>query len=461
MKHSINALKTGEEPIPLIRVHSRGCPLGGAANIHLAQPLGLYVHVPFCVRKCYYCDFNSGPAPGNIREQYVDALVEEIRRSPWRGQAARTVFFGGGTPSELKTEQLGRIANALRESFHFVGMSNVQCPMSNVKGERGKGKGSRQWSVVSGQWSGSQSRTPERPKARTPEPEWTIECNPGTISEESLAGMREMGFNRISLGVQSFHDHHLKALGRIHTAAEAEEGVRAARQAGFTRLNLDLIFCLPGQTLAEWQSDVERALDLEPEHVSLYNLTIEDNTEFGRRHRLGLLSLPDEDLSADMYEWTMDRLARAGFDHYEISNWALAGEECRHNQIYWRNEPFLGFGLSAASFVDGIRWTHTGSMRRYLVTAGREGGPERASEEQLSPAAAAGEAIMLGLRTRDGADLGRLGAEYGFDPEPIWGPLVRQLTEDGLLARERWVVKLTRRGKLLANAVCGEFLDIA
>lgn len=390
-----------------------------AANLQPELPLALYVHIPFCVRKCYYCDFNSGPASEDIREQYVDALVAEIRGSHWRGQAARTVFFGGGTPSELKTPQLRRITDALRESFGF---------------------------------------TDEAGLGQVPSTEWTIECNPGTISVDSLRDMREMGFNRISLGVQSFHDHHLKAIGRIHSAAQAGEAVAGAREAGFERLNVDLIFCLPGQTFAEWKLDVESALALKPEHLSLYNLTIEENTEFGRRHRLGLLSLPDEDLSADMYEWTLDRMQDAGFVQYEVSNFALPGEECRHNQVYWRQEPSLGFGPSAASYLGGVRWTNTGSMQRYLTTAPSERGPERGYEERLDPLTACGESIMLALRTYDGVDLPAVAAKYDLDAEQAYGSLVRQLMADGLLERSADRHLLTRRGIMLANAVCALFL---
>lgn len=390
-------------------------------------PLALYVHIPFCVRKCYYCDFNSGPASEEIREQYVDALVEEIRRSPWRGQPARTVFFGGGTPSELKTPQLRRITEALRESFHFAAEDE---PAAFY------------------------------PSSFNPHPstEWTIECNPGTVTVDSLREMREMGFNRISLGVQSFHDHHLRSIGRIHSAVQAREAVASAREAGFRRLNVDLIFCLPGQTFEEWKQDVQAALELGPEHLSLYNLTIEENTEFGRRHRLGLLSLPDEDLSADMYEWTLDRMQDAGFVQYEVSNFALPGEECRHNQVYWRQEPSLGFGPSAASYVGGIRWTNTGSMQRYLSTAPSERGPERGYEERLDPLTACGESIMLALRTQDGVDLPEVAARYGLDAEQTYGSIVKQLVADGLLEGSNRRYTLTRRGIMLANAVCAQFL---
>ncbi|MFN3653043.1 MAG: radical SAM family heme chaperone HemW [Armatimonadota bacterium] len=371
----------------------------------------MYVHIPFCVRKCYYCDFAAGPAPEAIRQQYVDRLVDEIRGHAWRGAAARTLYFGGGTPSELSTPQLARITEAARETFRFS--------------------------------EGA---------------EWSIECNPGTVSVESFTAIREMGFNRVSLGLQTFHDAHLKALGRIHTAAESVEAIEAAQQAGIPRLSLDLIFCLPGQTLEEWRSDVERALSFGAEHLSLYNLTIEQQTEFGRRYRAGLLALPDEDLSADMYEWVIDRLTSHGFEQYEVSNFARPGAECRHNQTYWRGEPFLGLGLGAASYAEGLRWGNTRSMQRYLATACRPQGPERAWEERLEVREALGEAMMVGLRTREGISVGELSRRFGLDVEALHGAVLRECREDGLLEPYGDRLRLTRRGIMLANAVCERFL---
>lgn len=405
----------------------------------VTEPLALYVHIPFCVRKCHYCDFASGPAPEAIRAQYVDALVREIHESPWRGRAARTVFFGGGTPSELDTPSLARIAAALKESFRFESpdpwRERVPDPIPGS----------------------AFSHPPSEPPPLT-EAEWTIECNPGTISLESLTSMREMGFNRISLGVQTFDDRRLQLLGRIHSSDQAAEGVQLARAAGFRRLNLDLIFCLPDQTLFEWQRDVELALELQPEHLSLYNLTIEEETEFGRRHRMGELACPDEDLSADMFEWCMDRLAGLGWTQYEVSNFALPGEECRHNQIYWTQEPYIGFGLGAASYADGMRWTSDRSMQRYLASAGRGLPAARQSEERLTERDACGEAMMLRLRTRDGADAAEMARRYGLDPMELFATTLHELESDGLLVRRGSRAVLTRRGLMVANGVCARFL---
>src|SRR5262249_17294203 len=273
-------------------------------------PLALYVHIPFCVRKCFYCDFNSGPAAEEAREAYVVTLCREIRQSPWSGYPARTVFFGGRTPSELTVPQLGRIHDQLQGTFHLDSAA-----------------------------------------------EWTIETNPGTVTLDTLRGMRDISFNRISLGVQSFQDHHLKAIDRIHTADEARQAFRWAAEAGFSNRNLDLIFGLPHQSLSDWAGDLDETVRLRPEHVSLYGLIVEEKTEVGRRYASGRLPLPDEDSVAEMYEMTLDRLADAGYRQYEISNFALPRHECRHNLVYWRNEPYLGFGNSAASFLDGERWS--------------------------------------------------------------------------------------------------------
>jgi oxygen-independent coproporphyrinogen-3 oxidase len=372
--------------------------------------IGIYVHIPFCVRKCFYCDFNSGPASEAARESYVEALRGEILQSPYRDQTARTLFFGGGTPSELNGSQLGAIVTALREAFRFE-----------------------------------------------PDAEWTLEANPGTVTPASLAEIRDLGFNRISLGVQSFHDHHLVSLGRIHTAAEAVQAFRWAGEAGFASRNIDLIFGLPNQTMAEWESDLARAVSLGPEHVSLYGLTIEAGTEFGRRHDAGQLPMPDEDTTAEMYEQTIDTLAAAGYEQYEISNWARPGHRCRHNQIYWRNEPYLGFGLSAASYVDGARWTNVGNPRVYAERVA-EGLSCLQSEERLTGAHAAGEAVMLGLRTRDGVNLDELSGHYGLDLRRHFDDAIRRMTAHGLLEETGERLRLTRPGLLLSNTVFCEFL---
>jgi oxygen-independent coproporphyrinogen-3 oxidase len=388
-----------------------GSPLRATAVRRPALPLALYLHVPFCVRKCAYCDFNSGPASAEARETYVETLCHEIAQSRWKHSRARTVFFGGGTPSELTTAQLSRVVATLRREFMLDA-----------------------------------------------DAEWTIEVNPGTVTEHSLGEMRSMGFNRISMGVQSFHDHHLRSLGRIHTADEARQVFRQAAAAGFESRNLDLIFGLPDQTIEEWCSDLDEAIALRPEHISLYGLIIEEKTEFGRRHAQGLLPLPDEDTVADMYELTLDRLCAAGYGQYEISNFALPGHACRHNIVYWRNEPYLGFGISAASYMDGVRWSNTASTRFYRDRVTRR---ESAAEpgERLEGRVAVGEALMLALRMNAGADLEELSERYGRDVPELFSNEIHRFIELGLLEQgHEGRLRLTRRGLLLSNVVFEELV---
>ena len=373
-------------------------------------PLGVYVHIPFCVRKCHYCDFNSGPLSEPARRLYLEALTEEIHNTSWRGRPARTVFFGGGTPSELTIVELQELVSALTQTFAL---------------EQGA--------------------------------EWSIECNPGTMSRGYYPALRELGFNRVSLGVQSFKDSHLRTLGRIHDAEEARTAYREFRQSGFDNVNLDLMFALPGQTLGEWRADLEEALRLSPEHLSLYNLTIEPGTEFGNRLAAGELEETDEDLAADMYELTMDLTRAAGYQQYEISNYSREGRECAHNLIYWRNQPYLGFGVSASSFVEGTRWTHTANLREYVRTAS-SGQVTRASEENLTDREALGEEIMLGLRTEEGISPTALSSRYSYDVDSLFSPIFETLGQHGLLWREGERIRLTRRGKMMANDVCARFL---
>ncbi len=373
------------------------------------SPLGLYVHVPFCVHKCPYCDFVSGPVGSGTRGSHLDALETEIRDSPCRGGSARTVFFGGGTPSESSVAELERLVGAMRDSFFIL-----------------------------------------------PGAEWTIECNPGTLPDSKLEALPRLGFDRVSLGVQSFHDRHLRTLGRIHDSAQALECYRRVRRAGIGNVNLDLMFAVPGQTLEEWREDLQRAIGLGAEHLSLYNLTVEEGTEFGRLKRAGQLEEADEGLAAAMFEAAMDLTAGAGYEQYEISNYAQPGRRCLHNSIYWRNEDYLGFGVGAASFVHGVRWTNTDRFDRYAegVAAGR---PVR-RVERLSPRRALGEGMMLAIRTEDGADLAELSRRHGVPLPDSWSDQLRYLSAEGFVTHLGQQVRLTRRGRLVADSIAAAFL---
>jgi oxygen-independent coproporphyrinogen-3 oxidase len=278
--------------------------------------------------------------------------------------------------------------------------------------------------------------------------EWTIECNPGSVGQKDLEAIRALGFNRVSLGVQSLEDHHLISLGRIHDSRQSLDSYQALRRAGFQNVNLDLIFGLPGQTLDEWHSDLTRVLALNPEHLSLYHLTIESGTEFGNRLARGEMAPVDQDLGADMYELAMDLTQEAGFEQYEISNFCRTGKQSRHNLVYWNNRPYLGFGISAASFIGGIRWTNTGQIQEYTRTA-HTGSPTRASQEQLKARNALGEEVMLRLRTRDG---------FSLDVSSLYQKSLESFSKRRLVRCQGDRVRLTRQGKLLANEVCQELL---
>lgn len=372
--------------------------------------LGIYLHLPFCVRKCPYCDFITGPAGEPDRQAYIDALITELHHSPSRGAGAKTVYFGGGTPSELTTRQLESVLRAVGDSFDI-----------RTGAER------------------------------------TIECNPGTVDPPKLRTLREIGFNRVSLGVQSFKDPLLTFLGRIHDAADSRQAFRWIREAGFENLTADLIFGIPGQGLDDWRQDLEELVALRPDHLSLYCLTIEPRTEFGRLRELGRLSEIEEETAAQMFELAMDLTAAAGYSQYEISNYALPGRESRHNLVYWRNEPYLGFGISAASYLGGTRWTNTASRADYLEQVHR-GSIVRCAEERLEPRRALGEEIMLRLRLSEGFSITGVSERWGMDAGKLYEEILVSLEKDGLLERVRDTVRLTRHGKLVASCVCAQFL---
>ncbi len=372
--------------------------------------LGLYVHVPFCVHKCPYCDFVSGPVAAAQRSVHLQALEGEIRNSPWRFNRAHTVFFGGGTPSELQIVELAALVTALGESFEIDSTA-----------------------------------------------EWTIECNPGTLPDSKLNRLRELGFNRVSLGVQSFNDRHLKTLGRIHDGAQALDCYRRLRRAGFDNLNLDLMFAVPGQSLQDWEMDLAQAVQLAPEHLSLYNLTIEPDTEFGRRERSGELLETGENMAAAMFEMAMDVTDAAGFQQYEISNYARPGRECRHNLVYWRNREYLGFGVSAASYMGGTRWTNTSDLREYASTAA-SGRPTCALQESLAAREAMGESVMLGLRTSQGIDLQELEIRHGASAPPSWHQQLKTLQSEGFVSHQDGRYYLTRSGRLVGDAIASTFV---
>ena len=285
-------------------------------------PFSLYVHIPFCSAKCTYCDFNSYAGQGSLMAPYAEAVAREA--ALWaphlRGRRVETVFFGGGTPSLMTLDGMQTIFRALHDSFEIVDEAEI-----------------------------------------------SLEANPGTVDPAHLRGLRDIGFNRISFGVQSFHDDELRRLERIHDAAAVKEAYRWAREAGFGNVNLDLIYGLIGQSIEQWRTNLELALELSPEHLSLYALTLEEGTPLTRDVERGRSPGPDLDLQAEMYEWNRSRLTAAGYEQYEVSNWSRPGRRCRHNLVYWRNGDWLGLGAGAHSHLFGERFAGAMSPSRYIA----------------------------------------------------------------------------------------------
>lgn len=367
--------------------------------------MALYIHVPFCRRKCGYCSFVSGADRADDINAYVDAVRVELARRAG-GETLTSIYFGGGTPSLLSAGQLGDIFAAVR--LHFNIRENAEI---------------------------------------------SLEANPGTVDEDYLAEIRRLGINRLSLGFQSLDDAELGLLGRIHTAAEAREALAAARRAGFDNINLDLIYGLPGQTLAAWRRTLETAIDLHPEHLSLYALTLEPDTPMYRDVESGRLPAIDPDRAADQYELAEDMLDGADYRHYEISNWALPGRECRHNLVYWNNEPYLGIGVAAHSSVGGHRLANTDDLDAYLAAFSGSSLSAGKMDEEISPAMYRAESVILGLRQGQGIDLTAISGRLGIDVLSEYGVRFEEMMEAGLLERSNGNIRLTRRGRLLGNEV--------
>lgn len=377
-----------------------------------ARPVALYVHIPFCRSRCHYCAFNTYAGLDSLIPAYGEALRAEAQRAP--EVRAHTLYFGGGTPSLVPADLLTPLIRFLRERFAL----------------------------------------PE-------DAEVTLEANPGTVDEAYLRALRAAGVNRLSLGAQSAHEDELRLLGRRHTWEETTAAVRAARAAEVAVINLDLIYGLPGQTMARWQETLEAALALAPDHLSLYALTLEEGTPLAEWVARGELPPPDDDLAAEMYEWAQERLEQAGFFHYEISNWARMGPEgpllCRHNLTYWRNEPYLGLGAGAASWWGGRRWTNVQHPAEYIrrLAAGL---PVAEEIEEIPLRLEMGETMMMGLRLTEGVKDARFRTRFGCGLAEVFGAELARLAEAGLLEWDGQTARLTPRGRLLGNQVFAEFL---
>jgi oxygen-independent coproporphyrinogen-3 oxidase len=371
-------------------------------------PRAAYIHVPFCAHRCSYCDFAIAVGQDHLIELYLDGLSAELV-TLGTPQPVQTIFLGGGTPTYLNAVQLDRL----------LGEINRWLPVE-------------------------------------PGHEFTVEANPGTLDADKVAVLAGHGVTRVSLGAQSFHPHLLQALERDHDPAEVPRAVESVRQR-IDQVSLDLIFGVPGQTAGEWQDDLERALALGPDHVSTYGLTYEKGTPLWKRRNRGEVVALDEEQELVLYAQGIDTLEAAGFEHYEISNFARPGCRSRHNQVYWANEAYFGFGMGAARYVNGHRELNTRNLKAYIQGA-LSGESTTFQSEVLSPEERARETMALQLRRREGINRAAFRAQTGYDLDALTGPVIARHVEQGLLSDEGGSVFLTRRGKYVADALIERFL---
>ncbi len=375
------------------------------------EGFALYIHIPFCMQKCHYCDFNSFAVTEATKKRFMDCILLEIDLLAKKYKAPlKTIFFGGGTPTILSGEELLLILDRVREKFTLLEGIEI-----------------------------------------------SSEANPETVNKEQLTLLKQGGFNRLSFGVQSFSNHYLKKLGRVHTANKAIESYYLAREIGFDNLNLDLIFALPGQSMEEWQDTLEQAVRLNPEHLSTYNLKIEEGTRFYQLLTENKISPVSEDLDLAMYNYTKEFLEAKGYQQYEISNFAKEGLRSKHNQIYWLNQPYLSLG-PGAHFYDGRGRGYNFSRLEDYFQAIRAGKLPVAEYHQLSREEEIEETLMLGLRLIDGISLEGFSERYGIELEEVYQRELKQLLKNRLIKVEAGRLSLTEQGILLANQVLAEFI---
>lgn len=378
----------------------------------MKKDLGLYLHIPFCMKKCDYCDFLSAAATEEEKEAYVHALVKEIKSyEKFAGDyKVSTVFVGGGTPSCLKPEWTKQIFDAVYETFEFI-----------------------------------------------KRPEITMEMNPGTVDKEKLEIYKECGINRLSIGLQSTKNENLRLLGRIHTYEEFLETYKLAREAGFTNINLDLMSSLPGQTKEEWEEELYKAIELNTEHLSVYQLIIEEGTPFYEKYDAHPELLPDEEESRTIYENTRRILEENGYAQYEISNYAKPQKECKHNLRYWERGEYLGIGLGAASLIQNMRMNNTREMKEYLE---KSAVPKtmRKDVEFLERQQQIEEFMFLGLRKTYGISKKEFRRTFGREIEDVYGQTLKKFVEEGMIKEKKDRIFLSEDGVLVSNQILAEFL---
>ena len=381
--------------------------LCGIINTMQKKPTSAYVHIPFCTQICYYCDFSKVFIKNQPVDSYLEHLLEEFRS--YDIQKLRTLYIGGGTPTALSAPQLEVLLDGLTKN---LGLSVLE--------------------------------------------ELTIEANPGDLDEDKIAVLKQSPVNRVSLGVQTFDDKMLKKIGRSHLEKDIYENIDRIKLAGFDNISIDLIYALPGQTMAQVKDNVAKAISLDIPHMSLYSLILENHTVFMNRMRRGKLPLPKEELEAEMFEYIIAVLEQAGFEHYEISNFSKPGFESRHNLMYWDNAEYYGIGAGASGYVDGVRYKNHGPIRHYLDAV--EAGNARITEEHLSQREQMEEEMFLGLRKKSGVSMARFEEKFGRSFDGLYGKIVRDLTQQGLMQIDGDRVRMTKRGLFLGDTVAERFI---
>ena len=371
------------------------------------KPTSAYVHIPFCTQICYYCDFSKVFIKNQPVDSYLEHLIEEY--DSYDIKKLRTLYIGGGTPTALSARQLAFLLEKLTDKLDLSYLEEL-----------------------------------------------TIEANPGDLDLEKIAVLKDSLVNRVSLGVQTFNDRMLKQIGRSHSEKDIYENIANLKKAGFDNISIDLIYALPKQTMEDVKTNVAKAIALDIPHMSLYSLILENHTVFMNRMRRGKLPLPKEDLEAEMFDYIIAELEKAGFEHYEISNFSKPGFESRHNLMYWDNAEYYGIGAGASGYVNGVRYKNHGPIRHYLQAV--EAGNPRVQEEVLTLNEKMEEEMFLGLRKKSGVSKKRFEEKFGLSFEDQYGAVVSELTEQGLLVPDRDIVRMTKQGLFLGDTVAEKFI---
>ena len=371
------------------------------------KPTSTYVHIPFCTQICYYCDFSKVFIKNQPVDSYLEHLLQEFHS--YDIQKLRTLYIGGGTPTALSASQLEVLLDGLTKNLDLSMLEEL-----------------------------------------------TIEANPGDLDADKIAVLQNSAVNRVSLGVQTFDDKMLKKIGRSHTEKDIYENIDRLKLAGFDNISIDLIYALPGQTMDQVKDNVAKAIALDIPHMSLYSLILENHTVFMNRMRRGKLPLPKEELEAEMFEYIIAELERSGFEHYEISNFSKPGFESRHNLMYWDNAEYYGIGAGASGYVDGVRYKNHGPIRHYLKAV--EEGSARINEEHLSQREQMEEEMFLGLRKKSGVSMARFEEKFERSFQELYGEIVKDLVQQGLMQLDGDCVRMTKRGLFLGDTVAERFI---